>query len=115
MARVQPALRRKLGLETLERTPDGAGGYTESWRQLGSLWADVKAGSGREVGGNDLELSSVTFRVTVRASPVGAESRPLPEQRFREGDRIYHILSVAEAEPLGRYLVCTTREERVSA
>jgi head-tail adaptor len=46
----------------------------------------------------------------VRGAPVGAPSRPVAGQRFREGARIYPILAVAEADPEGRYLVCHAEE-----
>jgi len=41
-----PRLNRKLELEAPVRTADGAGGYTETWAALGSLWAEVTARSG---------------------------------------------------------------------
>jgi hypothetical protein len=44
---------------------------------------------------------------------VGHPARPVPEQRFREGSRVFHIRSVAEADPEARYLVCMADEEVV--
>lgn len=111
----QPELRRKLKLEALERLPDGAGGFLETWVTLGALWAEVKAGTGKETEQDFLTLSSVPYRITVRSAPPGAASRPRPDQRFREGDRLFRILAVADADVRGRYLTCFTREEEVSA
>jgi hypothetical protein len=37
--------------------------------------------------------------------------RPRPEQRFREGSRVYLIRAVAELAHEGRYLVCFADEE----
>ncbi len=34
-------LLRRLVLETPEREPDGAGGYSVTWRAMGTVWADV--------------------------------------------------------------------------
>ena len=46
MARV--VLNRALVLETADQLPDGAGGYSQTWRALGTLWAAVEPRSGRE-------------------------------------------------------------------
>ncbi|WP_343079350.1 head-tail adaptor protein [Ostreiculturibacter nitratireducens] len=106
-----PRLNRKLVLEEATRSPDGAGGFTLSWAALGELWAEVKAGMGRERAGEFVTLSTVPFRITVRAAPQGAASRPRPEQRFREGARIFRILAVTEDGPRGEYLTCFAHEE----
>jgi head-tail adaptor len=115
MSASAPELRRKLTLETLDRVPDGAGGFQTTWVFLGTLWAEVKAGTGRETEGEFLTLSTVPYRITVRSAPPGAPSRPKPDQRFREGNRVFRILAVADADVRGKYLTCFTREEEVSA
>jgi head-tail adaptor len=105
-------LNRRLVLETRERTADGAGGYHEVWRPLGVIWAEIRGGTGRErEGAGTATLSSVPYRITVRASPTGAPSRPRPDQRFRDGERIFRILAVAERDHEARYLECAAREE----
>ncbi|MDH3264219.1 MAG: head-tail adaptor protein [Paracoccaceae bacterium] len=106
-----PILNRRLVLEAPERVPDGAGGYTEVWTALGELWAEVRPGTGRESAGEFLTLSAVPYRIIVRAAPVGAVSRPKPEQRFREGGRVFLITAVTEHDPRGHYLVCFASEE----
>ena len=106
-----PQLNRKLVLEDAYRVPDQAGGYQTQWQALGTLWADIVAGRGREQAVNALPLSRVPCRITVRATPEGAASRPKPGQRFREGTRIYAIQAVTEADPTGRYLTCQALEE----
>lgn len=104
-------LNRALTLEGAVRLSDGAGGYTESWQTLGTLWAAIAPGSGRDVPGEELILASVPYRITVRGAPYGSVSRPKPEQRFREGTRIFTILAVTERDPDGRHLICFAREE----
>ncbi len=47
----------------------------------------------------------------MRAAPIGAPSRPRPDQRFREGARIFRIHSVTERDDQGRYLTCFATEE----
>lgn len=103
-------LSRRLLLETRESTSDGAGGFAVSWRALGTVWADVQARSGREELHAGKPTSRVTSRIVVRAAPVGAASRPRPDQRFREGARIFNILAVAEYDPRGRYLAIDAEE-----
>ncbi len=90
---------------------DGAGGFTTVWAAIATLWAEITPGSGRDPAGEELILTSVPFRITVRAAPPGAVNRPKPEQRFREGSRLFAILAVAERDPAGHYLTCFCREE----
>ncbi len=106
-----PLLNRLMILEDSYRQPDGAGGYTTQWQPLGQIWAEVSAGAGRELADNAMPLSRVPCRITVRAAPVGAPSRPQAGQRFREGTRIYGITAVAEQDHAGRYLLCQAYEE----
>lgn len=107
----QPVLNRKLRLEEPQRTADGAGGFTTIWVELGMVWAEVKTGTGREKAAEFLTVSSIPFRITVRASEHGAPSRPKPEQRFREGARYFRILAVTEDDESPQYLVCFAKEE----
>lgn len=104
-------LNRKLVLEDAQRVADGAGGFVEAWLPVGELWAHVKAGSGRERFGSGITRSQVPYRIVVRGAPYGAPSRPKPEQRFREGARVFRILGVAEYDRAARYLTCFATEE----
>lgn len=104
-------LNRPLVLEEAQRSPDGAGGYSESWTPLGTLWAQVEARSGRELQSGGASLSRTGYRIIVRAAPDGAPSRPRPDQRFRDGARIFRILSVAEHDRRAQYLTCISQEE----
>lgn len=111
MSRVH--LSRQLTLEAIERVADGAGGYAETWQALGLVWAEVTARSGRERDGGDVTLSSTRYRIILRAAPVGQTSRPEPGMRFRDGNRVFTVLAVAEHDAAGRYLRCETTEEVV--
>jgi len=106
-----PRLNRKLVLEAAQRIPDGSGGQNLTWVALGTLWARIEAGAGRERAGEFVTLSSVPYRIVVRAAPEGAPSRPRPEQRFREGQRVFRITAVADEDAEGHYLTCFTQEE----
>ncbi|WP_291731652.1 head-tail adaptor protein [Leisingera sp. F5] len=103
-----PNLTCKLVLEDPQRAPDGAGGYSETWVALGTLWAAVKSLTGRMAADS---VSLQKYRITLRASPDGFASRPRPDQRFRDGNRIYRIDAVAENDPDARYLTCFAVEE----
>ncbi len=106
-----PHLTRKLMLEAPERVADGAGGFAHGWTALGVLWAEVRPGAGRDFAGLSAALSASSYRITVRAAPVGSAARPAPDQRFREGARLYRIRAVSERDPEGRFLTCLAEEE----
>lgn len=109
----QIQLTRPLILERPSQTPDGAGGFSGYWEALGVVWSDVRASSGRDVGGVGASRSLTGFRIIVRGAPQGAESRPVPGQRFRDGGRIFNITAVTEADAKGRFLTCFAEEEIV--
>ena len=104
-------LSRALVLEEATQQPDGAGGLRRSWAAIGTLWAEVLPGTGRDTEGEEVVLSTVPYRITVRGAPQGAASRPKVGQRFRDHNRIFTILAVTERDEAGRYLVCFVREE----
>jgi head-tail adaptor len=106
-----PHLNRALDLQAASRTPDAAGGFSTVWATLGTLWAEVIPGAGRDPAGEEVVLTSVPYRITVRAALPGAADRPVPGQRFREGSRVFAILAVAERGPAARFLTCYCREE----
>jgi head-tail adaptor len=109
-----PRLNRRLVLEEAQRVPDGAGGFAVIWVAKGTLWGAVAARSGRERAGESVTVSTVAHVITVRGAPDGAPSRPRPEQRFRDGARVFRITAVAEADAGGRYLACHAEEEVLS-
>jgi head-tail adaptor len=107
----EPHLSRALVLEAPTQVADGAGGYALNWTAVGTLWGEVAAGSGRDPAGVEITLASVPYRITVRGAPVGSPRRPVTQQRFRDGARIYQIYAVTERGADGLYLTCFTREE----
>ena len=103
-----------LVLESAAREADGVGGYRVVWRQLGTLWAELKAGSGRESFGEVGAESIVAWQITLRAVPPGDPRRPAAGQRFRRGERLFRIEAVAERDADGRWLICRAREEELA-
>ncbi len=108
-----PRLNRLMVLEGPVRTPDGAGGHETTWTTLGSLFVDVKSGTGRQSTGQIAALARGTFRAIVRAAGQGSPSRPKPGQRFREGARYFRIDAVTEYDRGGHYLTCFVVEEEL--
>lgn len=106
-----PHLTQLLVLEQAERLADGAGGFTSVWHEVCTPWAEITSGAGRQTAGEEVFLSQVPYRITLRAAPIGSIARPRPEQRLRLGARIFTILAVAEKDAAGKYLVCFSREE----
>ncbi|MGR3500999.1 head-tail adaptor protein [Pseudaestuariivita sp.] len=110
----RPHLNRRLALERLDRVPDGAGGFTDIWMPLGTLWAEIAPRSGQGQAGADVALSVVRHRITLRGAPVGSSMRPLPAQRLRDGARVYVIEAVTERDAGGQYLTVFATEERIA-
>ena len=104
-------MNRSLVLEGPVKLADGAGGYARTWEPLGVVWAEVKAGTGRETGLGQATRSRVPLKITLRACGHEAPSRPRAGQRFAEGTRVFNILAVTEAGTHAQYLVCHADEE----
>lgn len=109
--RATPKLTVPLMLETPERQADGMGGFVIVWRVLGTLWAEMKSGAGREARAEIGPQSVVGWRITIRAARAGDPHRPRAEQRLRMGQRLFRIEAVAECDGDGRWLTCFAREE----
>lgn len=110
MADNTPKLTQRLVLETPERVADGGGGWQVTWNPLGTVWAEMRPSSARERSSGGREVSRVSHRVTIRSAPFGSARRPVPEQRFRQGERVFAIRGVAEADHRGAYLTCWVEE-----
>lgn len=106
-----PRLNVRLSLESPRRQADGMGGHVVVWQQLGWLWAEMDAGTGRERPAEVGPQSVVTWRITVRGAAVGNPQRPTTGQRLRLGPRLFRIEAVCERDPAGRWLTCFAREE----
>jgi head-tail adaptor len=109
MGRYSP--NRPMSLEVATAIPDGAGGQALAWAPLGTIWVDLRAGGGGERLGPIAPEGRMGFRAYCRAAAQGSPQRPRPDQRLRDGARLFTILAVAEADPVGAWLVCLLREE----
>jgi SPP1 family predicted phage head-tail adaptor len=100
------ALRSELALQAATPLPDGLGGHTEAWSEIGSMFGMIEPVAAESVIGADQTLESVTHRVTIRKRD-GIRSG----MRFMKGARIFDILTIHDPDETGRYLICRVREE----
>jgi len=105
--RIEPGeLRTELVLEQATPTPDGAGGFEETWTEIATVFAKLVPLAARDRFGAGQTIEEVTHRVLIRARPDVASG-----MRFISGDRTFMILAVHDPDETGRYLSCRTREE----
>ena len=97
----------ELALETATRTPDGAGGYTENWSEVATLFARIDPVVAANRFGADKHTVTVTHRVTLRSRPDIVHG-----MRLSKRERKFEIITVHDPDETGRYLVCQVREER---
>ncbi|WP_390915088.1 head-tail adaptor protein [Pseudosulfitobacter sp. SM2401] len=106
-----PQLNHQMTLESPMHQSDGAGGYTETWTPVGQMWAELIGRSGRATVLGNAPVSTGSYKITVRGAPQGDPRRPMAEQRFRAGLRIFAIQAVVERDAQSRYLTCFVDEE----
>lgn len=99
------ALRHELVLEAATLSPDEAGGHSEEWVEIASLFGRVEPVSAVSRFGADQTLESVTHRVTIRFRDDIAAG-----MRLRRTARVLEVVTVHDPDETGRYLVCRTRE-----
>lgn len=99
--------RHELALEAATRLPDGAGGYTQSWSEVATLFARIEPVSAANRFGADKQTATVTHRVTLRRRDNVRHG-----MRLSRRDRVFEIVTVHDPDETGRYLVCQVREEQ---
>jgi len=76
-------LRHRISIEQLTRTADGQGGFTESWSQFASVWANIVPTSAAERFFAQRIESNVTHKIGIRyLSGVASEMRIIFETRI---------------------------------
>lgn len=95
---MERGLTRRLVLEAKSGAPDGGGGFDTGWTEVAVHWAAMRATGASEtfVGGG--QAGAVKHVAEIRYRAPEDPTRPRADQRFREGDRIYAIRGVAEAD-----------------
>lgn len=106
-----PRLNQEMALESPMPQSDGAGGFTETWTAVGRLWVELSGRTGRASTQGGVPVSKASYKITVRGRPTDDPRRPVAQQRFRMGLRIFAIQAVVEQDAGGRYLTCFVDEE----
>lgn len=92
-------LDQRVTLQRRARVADGQGGYTETWVALRTVWASVRALSGREREYAAAAQAPATYRVTIRRyAELTAADRVV-----WQGEAL-NIRFVADNGPRERYL-----------
>jgi SPP1 family predicted phage head-tail adaptor len=86
-------LRHRLTLAELSRVTDDGGGFTESWVEVATIFADLRPIRGSERVEADRLTGNVTHDVVLRYRPG-----VVPAMRFREDTRIFQIVAVIDVE-----------------
>jgi SPP1 family predicted phage head-tail adaptor len=87
------ALRRRLILESLDRTPDGSGGFTGTWSQVAVIWGAIHPLRGGEQFDGGRTEGRITHDIWVRPRPDFA-----PGQRLRLDTRLFNIRAALQPD-----------------
>jgi SPP1 family predicted phage head-tail adaptor len=98
-------LRHRLALETPVESADGAGGVVRSYNVVATLWAEVTPVSAARA----LEAERIGARITHRIG-VRFSDDITTKHRFRDGDRIFRIVSLRDRDGRKRFLTIEAEE-----
>lgn len=99
-------LNRRITLQNPVETPDGNGGFTTSWVDVATIWAEVKAVGGREVfaQGQIQARQPCYFRVRYREDVTAA-------MRISYGGKLFNIRALRDVDGLKRLLEILGEED----
>jgi SPP1 family predicted phage head-tail adaptor len=86
-------------------TPDGGGGYTESWDVVATVWARLEPVSGADRTVADKRQSRARHKITVRRANVFAAG-----QRVEIGTRIFAVRALLDAGPQSPFVTLLSEE-----
>lgn len=98
-------LRHRLALEAPVEIADGAGGVARSYSAVATLWAEVTPVSAALA----LEAERLGARITHRIG-VRFSDDITTKHRFRDGDRIFRIVSLRDRDGRKRFLTIEAEE-----
>lgn len=101
-------------LEERSLVADGGGGVAEDWKEIGSHWVDLKANRSRERFTGGRPVATTTHKALIRHMRTTSPLYPKPDQRFRDGNIVYAIRGVAEADDRREHLICWLDEGALS-
>lgn len=98
-------LRQRLTLEAPVESADGAGGVVRSHDAVATLWAEVTPVSAARVLEGERLGARITHRIVIRfADDITTK------HRFRDGARVFRIVSLRERDTLRRFLQIEAEE-----
>ena len=98
MSAIDPGrLNRRVVLEAPVEVPDGAGGVTRGYSEVGKIWAEVTPLPTRGDVVADASGATANWRILVRAG-----SAITTQHRLRDGARVFALASIIDLD--GRYL-----------
>ena len=99
-------LRNELVLQASTPVPDGLGGHSEVWNEVGLLFGMIEPVAANSIIVADQTLETVTHRITIRRREDVRSG-----MRLVKGPRVFAILTIHDPDETGRYLVCRVSEE----
>jgi len=98
-------LNKRLVIEDMTRTSDGAGGSDVSWSNFAIVWAKLRPRHGREKLWADAITANTGHVITIRFVD-GLQTR----MRFVDGARIFEITSIINVDENDQWLSCLCEE-----
>lgn len=90
------ALDKRMILEDVDDTPDGAGGAVRVWETAEQFWAELRPVSMRGATADGSTEQRITHYLTYRAGPELTR-----DKRLRLGTRLFSIFSVRDVDDSG--------------
>lgn len=101
-------MRHRLSLQEVSRSADAGGGADEDWVTVAVVWGEVRPTIGHERAVEDQIQGRLSHEVLIRSRPG-----VVPAMRFTEGERVYEIIAVIEAEGKKKLLKCLCEERKL--
>lgn len=99
-------LNKRLIIQDITSSPDGAGGFDTNWIEFATVWAKVRSRHAGEKLFADAVNSATTHDITIRYL-TGLR----PRMRFVDGTRELEILSIVNGKEADKWLSCLCREK----
>lgn len=100
------AFRHELSLQSAQSTGDGAGGFSESWTEIATVFARIEPVSANSFFRAAQRLEEAAHDITIRFRADVTSG-----MRFEKLGRTFEILTVIDPDETGRYLICTAKED----
>ncbi len=99
------SFRKQVAIQNKVSTPDGQGGFTESWPDGSTVWASVEPLKSYERAQAMQMAVPQTHKITMRYTDEVTEA-----SRIRYGDRIFWVKETNDPEERQRFLIIKALE-----